>query len=205
VKEGAIPHLIEAASDDDLWAASSRGDGRAFSVIYERYADTIYTYLVRRLADWSEAEDLTAVVFLEAFRRRKEAVVDEGKLLPWLYGIATNVLRNRRRAQFRHRRLLAHLEARPPAAEPDAEARAEVASRMREVLHRVARLSREQQDVVALCIWSDLSYAEAAVALGVPIGTIRSRLARARTALGELDGDSGHIRVETELERTGEK
>src|SRR5262245_7740580 len=81
--------------DDALWEASSRGDGRAFSEIYERYARTIYNYLFRRLADWSEAEDLTAVVFLEAFRRRQEVVVDEGKLLPWLYGIATNVLRNR--------------------------------------------------------------------------------------------------------------
>lgn len=205
VKEGAIPHLIERASDDALWEACSRGDGHAFSVIYERYANTIYNYLLRRLADWSEAEDLTAVVFLEAFRRRKEAVVDEGKLLPWLYGIATNVLRNRRRAQFRHRRLLAQLEARPHAAEPDAELRAEAAARMRDVLHRVARLSREQQDVVALCVWSDLSYAEAAVALGVPIGTIRSRLARARTALTELDGGSRHLEVETEFERAGEK
>jgi DNA-directed RNA polymerase specialized sigma24 family protein len=97
------------AGDDALWEASSRGDGRAFAEIYERYASTIYNYLFQRLADWSEAEDLTAVVFLEAFRRRSDVVVDEGKLLPWLYGVATNVLHNRRRAQFRHRRLLARL------------------------------------------------------------------------------------------------
>jgi RNA polymerase sigma-70 factor (ECF subfamily) len=119
------------SGDDALWEASSRGDGHAFSEIYERYAGTIYNYLFRRLADWSEAEDLTAVVFLEAFRRRKDAVVDEGKLLPWLYGIATNVLRNRRRAEFRHRRLLAPLEGQPHAAEPDTETRAEAAAGMR--------------------------------------------------------------------------
>ena len=65
-------------SDDAMWEASSRGDGRAFSEIYERYASTIYNYLFRRLADWSEAEDPTAVVFLEAFRRRRDVVVDEG-------------------------------------------------------------------------------------------------------------------------------
>jgi RNA polymerase sigma factor (sigma-70 family) len=192
-------------SDDALWGASSRGDGRAFSEIYERYAGTIYNYLFRRLADWSEAEDLTAVVFLEAFRRRREAVVDEGKLLPWLYGIATNVLRNRRRAQFRHRRLLAQLEGRPRPAEPDAAARAEAAVQMRSVLQRVAALPRQQQDVVALCVWSNLSYAEAAVALDVPVGTIRSRLARARAALTELDGTPRHREVEMELEGTTER
>src|SRR5262245_18369840 len=153
---GTVGHqarvTVEPKADDDaLWEASSLGDGRAFSEIYERHARAIYNYLFRRLADWSDAEDLTAVVFLEAFRRRKDAVVDEGKLLPWLYGIATNVLRNRRRAQFRHRRLLAQLEGRPRLDEPDAAARAEAASQMRSVLTRVAALPRRQQDVVALC------------------------------------------------------
>ena len=65
-----------------LLQASANGDQRAFSELYERHARTIYNYLFRRLADWSEAEDLTAVVFLEAFRRRSEVVVVEGKLLP---------------------------------------------------------------------------------------------------------------------------
>ena len=96
-----------SASDESLLQASANGDQRAFSELYERHARTIYNYLFRRLADWSEAEDLTAVVFLEAFRRRSEVVVVEGKLLPWLYGIATNVLRNRRRALWRHRHLVA--------------------------------------------------------------------------------------------------
>jgi RNA polymerase sigma-70 factor (ECF subfamily) len=193
------------SSDDALWKASSHGDERAFAEIYERYARPIYNYIFRRLADWSEAEDLTAVVFLEAFRRRKEVVLDEGKLLPWLYGIATNVVRNRRRTQLRHRRLLARLESRPRDTEPDSAARAEAAAQMRSLLQRVAALPRRQQDVVALCIWSDLSYAEAAVALGVPVGTIRSRLARARAAVTELDGAPRHREVEMELERTAER
>ena len=73
------------ASDESLLQASANGDERAFSELYERHARTIYNYLLRRLADWSEAEDLTAVVFLEAFRRRSDVVV-EGKLLPWTTG-----------------------------------------------------------------------------------------------------------------------
>lgn len=187
--------------DDALWQASARGDREAFSALYERHAGTIYNYLFRRLADWSEAEDLTAVVFLEAFRRRKDVVVVRGKLLPWLYGIATNVLRNRRRALWRHRRLVAELTNEPRAVEaPDVAARTEAATQMRSVLGQIATLPRPQQDVIALCLWSGLSYEEAAVALGVAVGTVRSRLARARSSLAELDGANRHMQVEMELE-----
>ncbi len=160
-----------AASDESLWQASASGDTRAFSELYERHARAIYNYLFGRLGDWSEAEDLTAVVFLEAFRRRREVVIVEGTLLPWLYGIATNVLRNRRRTLWRHRDLVAQLAGQPGAeVAPDVAVRAEAAVQMRSVMKRIAMLPRLQQDVIALCVWSDLSYEEAAVALGVPIG-----------------------------------
>jgi RNA polymerase sigma-70 factor (ECF subfamily) len=175
-------HRSVTASDESLFRASAHGEQAAFAELYERHARTIYNYLFRRLADWSEAEDLTAVVFLEAFRRRGDVVVVEGKLLPWLYGIATNVLRNRRRALWRHRALVERLASEPRSAAPEA-GRAEAVTQMRSVLERVAGLPRRQQDVVALCLWSGLSYEEAATALGVPVGTVRSRLARARAAL----------------------
>ena len=147
-------------------------------------------------------------MFLEAFRRRSEVVV-EGKLLPWLYGIATNVLRNRRRALWRHRDLVAQL-ARQPGTDvtPDVAARSEAAEQMRSVLKRIAKLPRPQQDVIALCIWSGLDYEEAAAALGVPVGTVRSRLSRARASLdsppAELDGAPRHNQVEIESERIAE-
>jgi RNA polymerase sigma-70 factor, ECF subfamily len=189
------------ASDESLFRASATGDQQAFSELYERHARAIYNYLFRRLADWSEAEDLTAVVFLEAYRRRRDVVVFEGKLLPWLYGIATNVLRNRRRALWRHRDLIAQLADQPARAAPDASARAEAAEQMRAVLKRVATLPRRQQDAIALCLWSGLSYEEAAVALGVPVGTVRSRLSRARTALAEPDGAPGHEPIDMEPRR----
>src|SRR5688572_13726992 len=181
------------ASDDTLFRASAAGNQAAFGELYERHARAIYNYLFRRLADWSEAEDLTAVVFLEAFRRRNDVVVVEGKLLPWLYGIATNVLRNRRRSLWRHRDLVARLSTGPARTAPDAAARAEAAEQVRSVLTRVARLPRKQQDVVALCVWSELSYGEAAAALGVPVGTVRSRLARARAAVVELGDAPRHV------------
>ena len=130
----------------------------------------------------------------------------DGKLLPWLYGIATNVLRNRRRAQWRHRRLVAQLEAQPRrAAEPDADARAQAAVQMREVLEHLGRLPRAQREVLALCVWSGLSYEEAALALAIPVGTVRSRLARARATLTEPQGHSRHKEVEMELKGIAEK
>jgi RNA polymerase sigma factor (sigma-70 family) len=192
-------HAYEDASDAALLRASSNGDDRAFASLYERHARKIYNYLFRRLADWSEAEDLTAVVFLEAFRRRADAVLVEGELSPWLYGVATNVLRNRRRAQWRHRHLLAQLarEPRAPAA-PDLHDRIEASEQMRSVLERIRTLPRSQQDVVALCVWSGLSYEEAAAALRVPLGTVRSRLARARASLTELESSPRHSRLNVE-------
>jgi RNA polymerase sigma factor (sigma-70 family) len=193
-----------SASDESLLQASANGDSHAFAELYERHARTIYNYLFRRLADWSEAEDLTAVVFLEAFSRRADVVIVEGKLVPWLYGIATNVLRNRRRALWRHRRLAYTLASQPGPAVASDGARAEAAEQMRGVLTRMARLPRRQRDVVALCIWSGLSYEEAAAALGVPVGTVRSRLARARAALAELDGAARHGEVEMG-QRTAER
>jgi RNA polymerase sigma-70 factor (ECF subfamily) len=203
------PRMPLAVSDESLLQASANGDPRAFSELYERHARTIYNYLFRRLADWSEAEDLTAVVFLEAFRRRADVLVVEGKLLPWLYGIATNVLRNRRRALWRHRDLVVQLATQPGTdGTPDVAARSEAAEQMRSVLKRVARLPRVQQDVIALCVWSGLGYDEAAAALGVPVGTVRSRLSRARASLdsplAELDGAPRHNQVEIESERIAE-
>lgn len=198
---------LEAATDEALWQASQDGQGDAFGVLYARHAQAIYNYLFRRLADWSEAEDLTAVVFLEAFRRRSDAVIVGGRLLPWLYGIATNVLRNRRRAQWRHRSLLAQLSHERPETTSHAASRVEAAEQMRLSLERIRKLPRAQQDVVALCLLSGLSYEDAATALGVPVGTVRSRLSRARASLGELFGDSRHEVGDVELgpERMAEK
>jgi RNA polymerase sigma factor (sigma-70 family) len=185
VRVAELPAPLSALpSEVHLWRQVRDGDERAFETLFEQHADAIYNYLFRRLADWSEAEDLTAVVFMEAFRRRGDAVIVDGKLLPWLYGIATNVLRNRRRTHWRNRRLLTRLAQERSEPVESFSDRIEATERMRSLLDRTKELPRAQQDVVALCIWSGLSYEEAASALGVPIGTVRSRLARARDALG---------------------
>jgi RNA polymerase sigma-70 factor (ECF subfamily) len=183
-------------TDSELWEAARGGDSESFGVLYERHARAIYNYLFRRLSDWGEAEELTAVVFLEAYRRRREFALEEGKVLAWLYGVATNVLRNRRRALWRHRRALSQLPPPPPPPDFAADAVARLAAQheMRAISGEIRRLPRAQQDVIALCLWSELTYEEAAACLGVSVGTVRSRLARARQALMELDPAERHER-----------
>jgi RNA polymerase sigma factor (sigma-70 family) len=185
---------VETPTDDALWARAAAGEPDAFGLLYERHARSIYNYLFRRCADWALAEDLTSVVFLEAYRRRASVDVDEGKVRAWLFGVATNVLRNQRRSLRRHAAALKRVP--PPHGEEtftdDAVARLDAERQMRSTLAVLRRLPRRQLDVLALCVWSELSYAEAALALGVPVGTVRSRLSRARARLAELAAPHGH-------------
>ena len=181
-------------SDRVLWRQAREGDGTAFGVLFERHAGRIYNYCFRRTGDWAAAEDLTSVTFLLAWRSRGRAPLQAESALPLLYGIATNALRNHRRSLKRCRDAFARLPLERAEEVDFAEEGAirlddEVA--MRQVLSLFARLPRRQQDVVALCDWSGLSYEDAAAALDIPIGTVRSRLARGRRRLRELATTSG--------------
>ena len=181
-------------SDRALWQQAREGDGSAFGVLFERHAGRIYNYCFRRTGDWALAEDLTATTFLLAWRTRGRAPLQAESALPLLFGIATNVLRNQRRSLKRRREALARLPL-ERVEEPDfgdeTSERLDDQVAMRELLRLFTRLPRRQQDVVALCDWSGLSYEEAAVALDIPIGTVRSRLARGRRRLRELATASG--------------
>ena len=136
------------------------------------------------------AEDLTSAVFLEAWRRRREVRFSGDSVLPWLLAVANNATRNAERTLRRHQRLLAKLPR--PEEEPDvaadADARVDQERLARHLLCAMGGLREAEKEVLALCDWAGLSYAEAAAALGVPEGTIRSRLSRARQHLRNLAG-----------------
>lgn len=188
------------STDSELWAAVGEGDERAFGRLFDRHARPIYNFAFRRTANWSAAEDIVAIVFMEAWRRRHEVQFAGESALPWLYGVATNVLRNHQRARLRYGKALDRLAA--PGADPGFEE--DVIGRLndQEVMMHLLDVLRElplrDQEVVVLCLWEGLSYEEAAIALNVPVGTVRSRLSRARTRLqylvGELTGFDGHER-----------
>jgi RNA polymerase sigma factor (sigma-70 family) len=176
--------VMETVPDPELWTRAADGEPAAFGELFERHGRAVYNYCFRRTADWTVAEDLSSVVFLEAWRRRKDVRLHGESLLPWLYGVATNVLRNRSRSLRRYR---AALERIPRGHEPDFAD--DIADRlgdeeqMRHVLEAIELLPKRDQDVLALCVSSELTYEEAAVALNLPVGTVRSRLSRARARL----------------------
>jgi RNA polymerase sigma-70 factor (ECF subfamily) len=179
--------------DSVLWSRARTGDGEAFGMLFERHARTIYNFCFRRVGNWATAEDLVSIVFLEAWRRLDKSL-PRGKELPWLLGIATNVVRNRRRAERRHATALRRVPR--PGPEPsfadDSDQRVDDEELMGRALRLVAQLPRREQEVFALCAWSQLSYEDAAIALRIPVGTVRSRLSRTRARLRELDPAIGH-------------
>jgi RNA polymerase sigma factor (sigma-70 family) len=191
-------HLLgheQAMEVDDavLWSRARAGDSNAFAMLFERHARTIYNFCFRRVGNWATAEDLVSVVFLEAWRRLDKPL-PKGKELPWLFGIATNVVRNRRRAERRHAAALKRVPQPSPVPSfaDDSDQRVDDEELMGRALGLVARLPRREQEVFALCAWSELSYEDAAIALRIPVGTVRSRLSRARARLQELGSGIGH-------------
>jgi RNA polymerase sigma-70 factor (ECF subfamily) len=182
-----------SASDQDLWSqAANEFAGEAFGELFERHADRVYAHCFSRTGSWSMAEDLTSVVFLEAWRRRSEVRFSGDSALPWLLGVANNATRNAQRSLRRHNLLLAKLP--PPGEEADiaaaAAAKVDQERLAQHLLCAMGGLRQAEQEVLALCDWAGLSYAEAAVAMGVPEGTVRSRLFRARQRLRDLADDS---------------
>jgi len=182
----------------DAWTTRLReGSREAMSSIFQAHLDVIYNYCYRRSGSWAAAEDLAATVFLEVWRNRHRAISVDDSVLPWIYGIATNVCRNHHRSQLRHSSAVTRLaEIGDQPAEDDAVAdQLDNERRLRNVLDRVHALPQADQDVFVLICWEELSYAAAAAALQIPVGTVRSRLARVRRVL-RLADTAGNVRDE---------
>lgn len=159
-------------------------------MLFDRHARAVYNHVFRRTASWAEAEDLTSAVFLEAWRRRREVVLDRDSALPWLLGVATYLTLNRQRALRRYRSATARLPgigAAPDHAD-DVAARVDDERAMARLRAEVARLPRHEREVIELCAWAGLDHQAAAVALGIAEGTVRSRLSRARGRLADRVG-----------------
>jgi RNA polymerase sigma-70 factor (ECF subfamily) len=180
------------ADDPQLWERTRSGDAEAFGDLYERHARAVQSYCLWRTADLQAAEDATATVFLEAWRKRQRLTLTTDSAAPLLLGIANNVVRRQWRSQRRYRDTLERVRnvGQPPDdLEGEAIARVDAIRQLREGSEAIRALPRREREVLALLAWSDLSYGGIADALDLPVGTVRSRLARARTRLGDAFPD----------------
>jgi RNA polymerase sigma-70 factor (ECF subfamily) len=158
----------------------SQLDPETFVVLYDRHGDAVARYLRRRVGG-ELAEDLAAEAWARAFRQRSRYRAEHETALPWLLGICGNLLADRRRAEARRLRALERLAAvqRREDAGPG-ERFAELAPGLARALRK---LPEAERDALLLVAWGELSYEETALALDVPVGTVRSRIARARRRL----------------------
>jgi RNA polymerase sigma factor (sigma-70 family) len=179
-----------AAADDAAVIQLSRHEPEQFTALFRRHAPYIQRYVVRRLGR-DAADDIVAETFLLAFRQRDSYDQTCPDARPWLYGIATNLIGRHRRAEIRLYRALARTGADPvmESFTDRVEDRVSASMASRRLAVGLARLPEELRDTLLLVAWSDLSYQEAATALGVPIGTVRSRISRARSKLRRTLGD----------------
>ncbi|MEU4746482.1 RNA polymerase sigma factor [Actinosynnema sp. NPDC023658] len=176
----------------------SRHEPDAFAALFDRHAPHIQRYLARRLGA-QVADDLVAETFLTAFDKRQRYDRGRPDARPWLYGIATNLVGRHRRQEARRYQARASDDPGADAVQDHADrVAAEVTARaMRSMLAgALGGLSDEDRDVLLLVAWEQLSYEEVAAALAIPVGTVRSRLHRARRKVRQALG--GHNPTEVE-------
>ena len=162
----------------------------AFEAAFREHFPPVYRFIARRVGP-ALAEDLAAVTFATAYRRRSAFDPAQGSLRSWLYGIATNLVRNHWRAEQHLLALDARLvpEADLSGSAEAVDQRVTAAMLAPTLAAGLARLTRDQRDVLLLHAWAELSHDEIAAALGIAPGTVRSRLSRARGLLREHLGD----------------
>jgi len=184
------PPSTARTEDDAEIVARSLEQPELFARLYDRHAPDIHRYAARRLGEGA-ADDITSDTFLVAFRIRSRYDLARPNARPWLYGIAGNLIGRQRRSEVRALRALARTGQDPVAASwseswvEDTDSRIAAQGPLAGAL---AALSAGDRHVLLLVAWADLGYQEVAEALGIPVGTVRSRLNRARrkvrTALG---------------------
>ena len=176
VNGSASPHTVS----DGRLLQRSLDDPRAYEAIFERHFDALFGYAARRVGR-QFAEEIATETFTQAFDRRRTFDFDRDDAAPWLFGIAANLLRRHWRTE--RRRLAAYARSTErSASQPDDVPRLDV-------LVALDQLSGDEREALFLFAVADLSYEETAAALSVPVGTVRSRLARARKRVLRVVGD----------------
>ncbi|MBB5960347.1 RNA polymerase sigma-70 factor (ECF subfamily) [Saccharothrix tamanrassetensis] len=178
----------EDPDDRALWSQAAGGSGFAFGVLFDRHAKAVYNHCFRLTASWSAAEDHLQNTFLVAWRKRDRLRLERDSALPWLLAVATNVVRSDRRTVARRLRLFHRVPVEQPIPDhaDQVAARVDDQRRMEELLGAVNRLPRNEREALAMCVWSGVSYADAAAVLGIAEGSVRARVSKAKARLGKL-------------------
>jgi RNA polymerase sigma factor (sigma-70 family) len=170
-----------ASRDKRMLAAASHGDRVAFGELYEEHVRDVYRYALRMLQSTGDAEDITQDVFTIAWTDRARIRIVDRSMLPWLLVTARNLSLNRLKRTARQSDSLESTEHVDPRPGPEA---ALLDSQLSHAIDAaVSRLSAIDQRLYRLCLVDDLSYGDAAAALGITTGAVRNRLSRLRRAL----------------------
>jgi RNA polymerase sigma-70 factor (ECF subfamily) len=174
----------------------------AFAAVYDRHAKTVFRYVAQRLGD-HVADDVMAETFLVAFERRTSYDLSVHDARPWLLGIATRLMRKHARLEaVAWKGMSADLAAQiAPDFIDRAGARIDAERLTRRLTKALRRLSDTDRETLLLYAWGDLDYAAIAAAMQVPIGTVRSRLNRARRQLRRAAGTTA-LELEMDHGRT---
>jgi RNA polymerase sigma factor (sigma-70 family) len=176
----------QAAANDATVIARSLAEPERFAAVFDRHAPHIHRYLARRVGR-EAADDLVAETFLTAFRKRDRYDTTHPDARPWLYGIATNLVGRHLRDEVRRYRIAKRASGDLLGVDQADRVLADVTSRSLRApqCDALVSLTTADRDVVLLVACEELTYDEVARALGIPVGTVRSRMHRARSQLRE--------------------
>ena len=178
---------------DAEWVRASLVDAGAFSVLFDRHAGSVHRYVAKRVGR-DVAEDLVGETFATAFRSRDRFDLTRPDARPWLFGIATNLIRHHWRSEDRRVRRERAAGGVRPAGDPseDVLSRLFFRSQSAPIARALGQLDAASLDVLLLVAGPGLSYEEVARTLDIPVGTVRSRLSRARRLLRLHLGEPGY-------------
>lgn len=177
-------------SDDALWAGLRDGVETDFAALFRRHNKVVYNYAFRATASWSQAEDITQATFTTLWRRAREQTVDplrHGSAVPVLLSIARHEVLNHARSRKRRLRLVDRIQDQPQTRGDNVSEWVVQEAGMARVRAVLDRLPEPQRAVIEMVVWSGLDLAGCAESLNIPVGTVKSRLSRARKKLATTE------------------
>jgi len=170
--------LLSVNRHEEVAPPSVAAEALSFGEAYDLYADNIFRFALARMRNWHDAQDVVAMTFMQAFGTKQRPKVSA---VAWLLGVASNVMRNFARSARRYRDVIDRIPRfELPTDDADIDARLDAESAVTDMLASTPGLGMRDREVLILCGALGYGYQEAGAALDIPVGTVRSRFARAK-------------------------